>query len=94
MFIKYLLIQSIFFAQALEFNSIYKTTKGEKQMDKEKVIIEKLDDIKESIDLLLKLVGSIHESQMFSLLSPLERSLQSEEFQNLLSECEQTLSDS
>lgn len=68
--------------------------KGEKQMDKEKVIIEKLDDIKESIDLLLKLVGSIHESQMFSLLSPLERSLQSEEFQNLLSECEQTLSDS
>ncbi len=63
-------------------------------MDKEKVIIEKLDDIKESIDLLLKLVGSIHESQMFSLLSPLERSLQSEEFQNLLSECEQTLSDS
>lgn len=63
-------------------------------MDKEKVIIEKLDDIKESIDLLLKLVGSIHESQMFSLLSPLERSLQSEKFQNLLSECEQTLSDS
>lgn len=63
-------------------------------MEKEKVIIEKLDDIKESIDLLLKLVDSIHESQMFSSLSPLERSLQSEEFQSLLSECEQTLSDS
>lgn len=93
MHIKYLSIQSIFFAQALEINSIYKQRK-EKKMDKEKVIIEKLDDIKESIDLLLKLVGTIHESQMFSLLSPLERSLQSEEFQNLLSECEQTLSDS
>ena len=93
MLIRYLSIQSIFFAQVLEFNSIYKQRK-EKKMDKEKVIIEKLDDIKESIDLLLKLVGSIHESQMFSLLSPLERSLQSEEFQNLLSGCEQTLSDS